>query len=82
MYLRGFMVNKTNSRSFDSLLEEVLALNEKCSKMTVSDIKAGLKSRNLKTSGRKTFIVKRLVQAKILELFGNKTNKEGNYRLW
>ena len=70
------MAKETISESFELILAEVLEVNKKCNDMTVPDIKAELKSRNLKTSGRKTFIVKRLSRAKSIELFSGKTNKE------
>ena len=64
----------TKSDSFD-LKDYVDSLRSDCKDMTVPELKGELRGRNLKLSGRKTFLVKRLIKAKIRELLVSKTNR-------
>ena len=54
--------------SFDLIYSKVDSLRSDCKDMTVPELKGELRGRNLKLSGRKTFLVKRLIKAKIREL--------------
>lgn len=66
----------TRSDNFEAIYSKVDSLKDICKNMTVSELKGELGDRNLKVSGRKTFLVKRLLKSKIRELFVSKTNKD------
>ena len=62
--------------SFKAIYSKIDSLEKECKNMTVPELKEELGSRNLKLSGRKTFLVKRVLKAKISELLFIKTNRE------
>ena len=70
------MSGKGKSNSEDNIFFNFESLEESCKSMTVPELKKELGSRNLKLSGRKTFLVKRLLKAKLGEVLITKTSSD------
>ena len=70
------MSGKGKANSDDNIFFNFESLENSCKNMTVPELKKELQSRDLKVSGRKTFLVKRLLRSKLGEVLITKTSSD------
>ena len=70
------MSGKGKDNSDDNIFFNFESLENSCKNMTVPELKKELQSRDLKVSGRKTFLVKRLLRSKLGEVLITKTSSD------
>ena len=64
------------SDTFSQIYKKVSTLRSNCESMTVNILKIELGKLDLSIFGKKSFLVERLFEAKVRDLFKNKTNKD------